>query len=200
MNLMYLDPVLLGRSPAGIGEVYGDLWTEPTPAEAAEIAAPLDWLGVNYYTSTHVRHADEALPVRAATVPRPDARRTLLGWEFRPDDLTATLVRIHDRYPAIPLMVTENGAALKDPPPGPNGLIDDPDRVDYLLSHVAAVADARRAGVDVRGYYAWSLLDNFEWAEGYTSTFGLVHVDHATGHRTLKRSALVYADLIAKAE
>jgi beta-glucosidase len=195
MNRRYLDPAILGRSPVGIESVYGDLWIEPTAAEFAEMSPPLDWLGLNYYTSVLVRRDDEVVPTRARSVPRPGSTRSLLGWEFQPDDLRRTLVRLSRDYPGHPLMVTENGVALRDPAPV-DGVIEDALRVAYLRSHIDAVAQARAAGVDVRGYYAWSLLDNFEWGQGYEPTFGIVGVDRETGARILKRSALAYAEMI----
>lgn len=198
MNHLYLDQVLLGRRPEGIEAVYGDLWTDPTPAELAAISAPLDWLGLNYYTSARVRHDDAHLPDRAATVPVPGHPRTQLGWEIRPGDLRRTLVWLHERYAPPPLLVTENGAALDDPPPGPDGVVPDEHRTAYLRDHVAAVGDAIRAGVDVRGYYAWSLLDNFEWAQGYAPTFGLIQVERRTLARRWKASALAYARMISE--
>jgi beta-glucosidase len=116
-----------------------------------------------------------------------------MGWEVFPAGLTELLTRLHRDYRLPPIYITENGAAYPDECVG--GAVDDAARVRYLGSHIQAVATAREAGVDVRGYFAWSLLDNFEWAHGYTKRFGIVHVDYATQQRTPKASALWYRDL-----
>ena len=199
MNHLYLDQVLLGLRPEGIEDVYGNLWKDPTPAEFAEMSAPLDWLGLNYYTSAAVRHDDHHLPDHAASVPRPGLQRTMLNWEIIPDDLRRTLVWLHERYSPPPLMITENGAALHDPAVRSDGVVPDAHRTAYLRDHIAAVGAAIAEGVDVRGYYAWSLLDNFEWAQGYAPTFGLFQVDRKTMARRWKSSALAYAEIIGNA-
>ncbi|MGH8835788.1 MAG: glycoside hydrolase family 1 protein [Actinomycetes bacterium] len=119
------------------------------------------------------------------------------GWGIDPLGLVELLTRIHRDYPAIPLMVTENGAAFDDRR-GPDGRIADPDRIDYLAGHLRASHEAIALGVDLRGYFVWSLMDNFEWAEGYARRFGIVHVDFRTGRRSLKDSALWYRNVIAR--
>lgn len=135
----------------------------------------------------------------AAADPGPDG--TTMGWPVTPSGLTRTLQRVAREWPAPPLVVTENGAAFADRVErhGADVVVDDRRRVEYLRQHVAAVGDAAASGVDVRGYFAWSLLDNFEWAWGYTQTFGIVHVDLATQRRTPKASFTAYRDLIAQA-
>ena len=121
---------------------------------------------------------------------------TDIGWPITPDGLRAHLVRLRDDYPGLPpVCITENGAAYDDPM-GPDGRIDDARRVAFLRDHIASVAAARAEGVDVRGYFAWSLMDNFEWAEGYAMRFGIVHVDFETLVRTPRRSYHWYADLL----
>jgi beta-glucosidase len=129
-------------------------------------------------------------------VPQRRATHTETGWEVYPDGLEAVLREVGKRYPAPPLYVTENGAAFYDPPAAADGRVDDPLRVAYLRDHLRAVRRALAAGADVRGYFAWSLLDNFEWSHGYSKRFGLVHVDYATQRRTPKRSAELYAEVI----
>ncbi len=119
-----------------------------------------------------------------------------MGWRIEPGALTELLTRIRDDYPGLPLMIHENGAAFADVV-GPDGEIHDQDRIEYIGGHLAAVHTAIEAGVDVRGYFIWSLLDNFEWAWGYTKRFGIVHVDYATGTRTPKDSAAWYRSVIA---
>ena len=198
MNRQFLDPALLGRCPAPLREVFGEAWVDWPQADLATANQPLDWLGINYYTRSVNRHDDAAWPVRASPVRQPQATHTETGWEVRPASLLATLQWVQAQYGDIPLWITENGAAFYDPPVAPPEGVDDPLRTAYLRGHLGAVADAIRAGVDVRGYTAWSLLDNLEWAHGYSKRFGLVHVNLATGQRTPKASARWYADLIAR--
>jgi beta-glucosidase len=119
-----------------------------------------------------------------------------MGWEVVPEALHEQLLRLHRALPGVPLYVTENGAAFAEAP-GADGRVDDRERIRYLHEHVGQVARARAAGVDVRGYFAWTMWDNFEWAEGYGPTFGLVHVDRATLARTPKRSFDWYRRLAA---
>ena len=197
MNRQFLDPALLGRCPEPLRAVFGEAWVDWTPAELATARQPLDWLGINYYTRSVNRHDDSAWPVRASPVRQPQATHTETAWEVRPASLLATLQWVQANYGDIPLWITENGAAFYDPPVAPPEGVDDPLRIAYFRGHLGAVADALRAGVDVRGYMAWSLLDNLEWAHGYSKRFGLVHVDLATGQRTPKASAHWYARTIA---
>ncbi|WP_219506970.1 GH1 family beta-glucosidase [Nonomuraea ceibae] len=186
-NRLFNDPVLTGAYPdlsaygaKELGFVRdGDL---------AVIAAPLDGLGVNYYNPTRIAApAGPGLPFTDVGVTGHPT--TAFGWPVVPDGLrellTGLLARYGDALP--PVYVTENGCSQPDVP-GPDGTVDDQDRIAYLDQHIAAVHAARREGVDVRGYFVWSLLDNFEWAEGYHQRFGLVHVDFATGRRTPKAS------------
>ncbi len=129
----------------------------------------------------------------------PDTARTAMNWPITPERLTELLVRLHRDYPGLPLVVTENGAAFDDAA-DESGFVRDDDRTAYLAEHIAAVAAARERGADVRGYFAWSLMDNFEWAEGYAKRFGIVHVDYATQKRTPKQSALWFRDAIARSK
>jgi len=122
---------------------------------------------------------------------------TDLGWEIYPEGLTEILVRVTERYGKLPLYVTENGSVFVDPDPSPTGIVDDPQRVAYLRRHLAAALVAIERGVDLRGYFAWSLLDNFEWQRGYSQRFGIVRVDYATQERTIKESARFYREVIA---
>jgi beta-glucosidase len=151
------------------------------------IRRPLDFLGINYYTRnvSGTGAPLEALP--------PDREVTDMGWEVFPQGLSELLLRLHGDYALPPVYITENGAAYRDRLV--DGRVADADRIRYLQSHIAAVADAREAGVDVRGYFVWSLLDNFEWADGYSKRFGLVHVDYDTQRRTPKDSAAWYRGL-----
>ena len=143
---------------------------------------PLEFLGLNYYAREVVGGV------------RDDAERTATGWEVYPAGLAETLLRLHREYGPIELHVTENGAAYDDVA-GPDGLVDDQNRVRYLERHLAAAADAIEAGVPLAGYFVWSLLDNFEWAEGYSKRFGIVRVDYETQRRTVKASGRRYGAL-----
>jgi beta-glucosidase len=197
MNRQYLDPIFLGRYPDALGEVFGEAWPRWPAADLARIREPIDFLGVNYYTRGVTRFDPRAWPLRAAPTPQPRATYTETGWEVCAPALTDTLVGIKERYGNPPTYVTENGAAFFDPPTAEGDRVADPLRVAYLRQHVEAVRAALARGVDVRGYFVWSLLDNFEWAHGYSKRFGLVHVDFATQARTLKDSARFYAQVVA---
>jgi beta-glucosidase len=198
MNRQYLDPVLIGRYPEEMRDIFGEAWPDWPAADMELIREPIDFLGINYYTRSVVKHDDANYPVRAASVRQEQATYTEMGWEVFAQGLTDTLVWIKQRYGSIPQYVTENGAATFDPPVAEDGRIDDPLRVAYFRKHLGAIADAIRQGVDLRGYFAWSLLDNLEWALGYSKRFGIVHVDFETQQRTPKASARYYADVIAK--
>jgi len=195
MNRQYLDPVFRGSYPAEMPEIFGAAWPRFPAADFALIREPIDFLGVNYYTRGVTRNDDHALPVRAAKVVQPQSLYTEMDWEVWPEALTRVLRWIKDHYGDIPLYVAENGAAFADPPPVA-GRVDDPLRVDYLRTHLRAVQDAIACGVDLRGYFAWSLLDNLEWAEGTSKRFGLVQVDFANQTRTRKASADFYREVI----
>ena len=204
-NRIFLDPILLGHYPpdvledvehlGGLGEIRdGDL---------AVINGRLDFLGVNYYTrhvitagngeladdgsqwvgSEHVRGVLRGLP------------QTAMGWEVDPDGLHEVLVRLRDEYPAVPLLITENGAAFADLV-GADGSVHDPDRIAYLDAHLRACHRAMADGVPLRGYFVWSVFDNFEWAFGYARRFGIVHVDYDTQTRTPKDSAGFYSRVL----
>jgi beta-glucosidase len=197
MNRQYLDPVFLGRYPAQMAEIFGEAWPD-WPAEDFElIGQKIDWLGVNYYTRSVTRHDEGAWPVKAGRVRQDRATYTETDWEVVPRSLTDTLLWVKQEYGPIPLYVTENGAAFFDPPTATGGRVQDPLRVDYLRGHLKAVREAIAQGADVRGYMVWSLLDNLEWALGFSKRFGIVHVDFATQERTPKDSARFYAEVIA---
>ena len=197
MNRQYLDAALLGRYPDELREVFGEAWPDWPAQEVEALKVPIDFLGLNYYTRSVVRHDPNAWPVKAVAVHQPGGIYTETGWELHPQSLTEALLWMHRRYGGLPLYVTENGAAFYDPPSPIDGRIDDPLRVHYLSTHLRAVRDAIEQGADVRGYCAWSLLDNLEWAHGFAKRFGLVHVDFQTQQRTPKTSALFYASVIA---
>jgi beta-glucosidase len=197
MNRHYLDPALLGEYPPALAEIYGEAWSDRYTAEAPALRTAIDWLGINYYTRAVVRHHPATWPTGAAPVPQRRSAHTETGWEVYPDGLEEALRWVSARYGPLPLHVTENGAAFYDPPSPLDGHVEDPLRVAYLREHLRAVGRAIDGGVDVRGYFVWSLLDNFEWAHGYSKRFGIVHVDFADQRRTVKASGHFYSDVIA---
>jgi beta-glucosidase len=202
-NRLFLDPVLLGRYPP---DVLADLARitdlgHIRDGDLATIAAPLSMLGVNYY-SRYVVAAGAPSPGPSAWPGCADVRFvsrdgpvTAMDWAVDPSGLTETLRRVAREYPPVPLYVTENGAAYHDEV-GPDGTVDDPDRVAYVEGHLRACLDTIAAGVPLKGYFAWSLLDNFEWAWGYRPRFGLVYVDYPTQRRIIKRSGHRYHRII----
>jgi len=197
-NRWWLDPVCGRGFPADMLAVYGvDLPVRAGDLET--IAIPLDWLGVNYYSPSIISD-DPAGPVPYARAvrARDGARQTMLGWEVRSDGLERVLLRLSQDYGARRLYITENGSAWPDTI-AHDGQVHDEDRVRYLDEHLAACGRALRQGVPLAGYFAWSLLDNFEWAEGYDPRFGIVYVDFATQRRIVKDSGRRYADVIRRA-
>ena len=204
-NRLFLDPLLRGAYP---DDVEADLAAAgaPLPVQDGDlelISAPLDWLGVNYYVRNVVRAADGPTGKPSAWIGppveevEPDGPLTTMGWGVQPEGLTELLLRLRDEYAGLPLVVTENGSAWPDEPT-PDDRVHDAERTDYLLRHLAAAAAAIEQGADLRGYFVWSFLDNFEWARGYTPRFGLVHVDYATQRRTIKDSGLAYAEVVRR--
>jgi beta-glucosidase len=187
----YMDPLFLGEYPQDVLAHVGADAPQIESGDLATIRQPLDYLGINYYTRAVASAGDRY-------VPGTDGHDlTDMGWEIYPSGLSELLLRLNNDYPLPPVYITENGAAFKNALEG--GRVADDDRIAYLRSHIAAVADCRDFNVDVRGYFVWSLLDNFEWADGYSKRFGIVHVDYATQLRTLKDSAHWYGALCAEA-
>lgn len=197
MNRQYLDPALLGHYPQELSEIFGEAWPQWPAQDLEKIKQPLDFVGVNYYTRNVTRFDAASWPLQASPVRQKQATYSETSWEVFPQGLTDTLLWLKNRYGNLPLYITENGSAFFDPPQVEGELLEDPLRVDYLRKHVKAVHEAIRQGVDVRGYFAWSLLDNFEWALGYSKRFGLIHVNYATQKRTFKASARLYSQVIA---
>jgi beta-glucosidase len=209
-NRWWLDAVLNGSYPADVLDLLEPhLEGVVADGDLDEIRAPLDLLGVNYCNDQLVdldgpaeRTLSGAYPVpERITAGEPEGEATAMGWPVTPDGLREILVRIGRDYPdAPPLVVTENGSAQADPVPAPDDdVVEDQPRVEYLRAHLDATVAALRDGADVRGYFAWSLLDNFEWAWGYSQRFGLVHVDFETQRRRRKRSFEEYRAAIAAA-
>lgn len=219
-NRIFLDPILRGSYPE---DTLNDLapFGLPDlilPGDLEAISAPLEFLGVNHYHDDLISgraddagsdgHSGGAERVAASpwvgsediAFPSRGLPRTAMNWEVNPDGLRKLLVRLGDEYPTLPpLYITENGAAYEDTV-GPDGGIHDTERTGFILDHIAAVGEAMDQGADVRGYFVWSLLDNFEWSWGYGKRFGIVRVDYGTFERTVKDSGLAYARLIAAAK
>ncbi|MEJ8632770.1 GH1 family beta-glucosidase [Streptomyces sp. MS2.AVA.5] len=211
-NGVFTGPMLEGSYPT---ELFRDTarltdWSFVREGDTAEIHQPLDFLGVNYYTPTlvsvgaadgshrsdgHGKSAHSPWPgADDVSFHLPPGPTTAMGWAVDPSGLTDLLLRVGAEFPRLPLVITENGAAFDDYV-DPAGQVLDPDRIAYLHGHLAAVHSAIESGVDVRGYFLWSLLDNFEWGYGYSKRFGAVYVDYATGRRIPKASARWYADV-----
>jgi beta-glucosidase len=196
MNRQYLDPVFKGSYPEEMAEIFGEAWPEFPADDFTLIGQPIDFLGINYYTRGVVRHDPTAPPVCVTYVRQPEHAYSETGWEVHPPSLTRTLLWVTERYGRMPLYITENGAAFYDAPHAIDGRVDDPLRVWYYREHLKAARDAIAQGADLRGYFAWSLLDNYEWSLGYSKRFGLVHVNYQSQARTPKASAHYYRDVI----
>ncbi|MGD9959209.1 GH1 family beta-glucosidase [Nocardioides sp.] len=197
-NRWFLDPVFRGSYPedvlADLDPVLERGWLHEGDLEV--ISAPLDFLGVNYYTRHNVRSS----PYPGTNLADFSGRylpRAVNGWEVDPDGLSEVLTRVSRDYTGIPLYITENGSAWEDEV-GADGSVDDPERTAFLVDHLRACLDARAEGANLAGYFAWSLLDNFEWAEGFATRFGLVHVDYETQRRTMKSSGRWYSGFIGE--
>lgn len=194
INRWWLDPILGRGHPQDMVEEYGvELPIQPGDVET--IAAPLDWLGLNYYFRQIVTADPDGTAPRARQVSVPGARLTHMDWEVHAEGLEQLLLRLTEEYGVERIFVTENGSAYEDVVAA-DGSVHDPERVRYLEEHLAACARAVAKGAPLAGYFAWSLMDNFEWAYGYDKRFGLVHVDYATQRRTVKSSGLRYAELV----
>ncbi|MYM36257.1 beta-glucosidase [Duganella sp. FT94W] len=190
-NRWFLD-VLYGRGyPAEALALVGADAPVVEPGDLEAIAVPCDFLGVNYYFPEVVRDAPDEYPLRAQIVFPPDRQRTDFGWEVAPDGMVTLLERVARDYPTGDLYVTENGSSYDDHLE--DGLVRDTARRDYLIRHLAAVRDAIAGGGGIKGYFAWSLLDNFEWAEGYLRRFGLTYIDYETQRRIVKQSGEWYS-------
>jgi beta-glucosidase len=196
-NRWFLDPVFRGAYPADMLELYEQRFG---PLDAIQdgdlelISEPIDFLGINFYRPNIVAANDDGSVLAIRDVD-PDVEHTAMGWAVVPSALTELLLRLERDYGGVPFLVTENGAAFDDTVN--DGAVDDDRRLAYLEDHIDALESARAQGADVRGYYVWSFLDNFEWEYGYEKRFGIVFVDFDTQARIPKRSALWYRDRIA---
>jgi beta-glucosidase len=198
MNRQYLDPIFRDQYPDELREMFGEAWPDFPASDFDDIGANIDFVGINYYKRGVVQ-ASQKVVERADNIHIASSIYTETDWEVHAPGLTNILTWFRDRYGAMPLYVTENGAAFYDPPVAVSDPVEDPLRVHYLREHVGALQRAMESGVDIRGYFVWSLLDNLEWSLGYTKRFGIIHVDFATQKRTFKRSALTYRDIIRNA-
>ncbi len=192
MNRAFLDP-LFGRGyPEEIAEVFPPLPVQED--DLAKISAPLDFLGINYYTRQIAKGSPRS-PMKFDPVPG-SGPKTAMGWEVYPQGLRDVLIRVSKDYSPPMVYITENGAAYDDPAPT-DGVVEDPERLDYIRSHLEATADAIEAGVPVGGYFCWSLMDNFEWSFGYSKRFGIIYVDYPTQRRVVKSSGRFYSEVAA---
>ncbi len=186
-NRWFLDPVFRGSYPADMLEYFEPSAPPVEDGDLETIAAPLDFIGVNYYSRQVLRaNPDGGRPL---AVRNPDAAYTAMDWEIYPDGLFDVLVRVRDDYDPPPIYITENGAAFGDHPTH-DGEVDDPERWAYIEAHLEAIRRAIDAGVPMAGYFVWSLLDNFEWARGYSKRFGIVYPD--LGGRALDWDPMSY--------
>ncbi len=194
-NRMYLDALFDGAYPDDVINLVGDAAPRVQGGDMKSISAPIDFLGINLYRRSLIAAGDLLPPVNYRRV-NPPGEYTLMGWEVSSSALYDTLTHVNRRYSPSALYVTENGAAFEDVVT-PDGRVHDQQRLDYFRNHLAQAHRAISNGVPLKGYFAWSLLDNFEWAYGYTRPFGIVHVDFATQQRTIKDSGYYLADVAA---
>ena len=193
---LFLEPIVAGHYPSGLLDWIGRHGPKVRPGDLETIRQPIDYLGVNYYSAERISFDVDGSLLKARSVPysEPGWGLTTMGWGIAPSGLTSVLLELHARNPGLPIVITENGCAIDDRP-DPDGFCDDQARIEYLREHILALAAAMERGVDVRGYLTWSLIDNFEWAWGYTRQFGLVRVEPGTARRIPKASALWYAEV-----
>ena len=192
-NRWYADPIFKGSYPKDIVEGFG----KEVPIHSGDmqaISSPLDFLGINFYTRQTITSDESAKPLPYKPILVDGVERTAMGWEVHPQSLTDIIMRVHHEYAPPEIYITENGSAWEDSMV--DGKIDDKSRVSYLERHLDAMLAAKSQGAPVLGYFAWSLMDNFEWAFGYSKRFGIVYVDYETQKRIPKSSAHYYRDRI----
>ncbi|MGF9692261.1 GH1 family beta-glucosidase [Rhizobium sp. 0TCS1.26] len=197
-NGAFFGPVFKGEYPKSLVSALGDKMPAVEDGDLAVINQKLDWWGLNYYTPMRVLDDARQGAEFPATQPAPfvNPEKTDIGWEIFPSAMTDLVVDLYDRYELPEMYITENGACYNTEVE--NGEVNDQPRLDYISDHLAAAADLISKGLPVKGYFAWSLMDNFEWAEGYSMRFGLVHVDYETQVRTVKKSGKWYTQLAAQ--
>ncbi|MBH0035279.1 beta-glucosidase [Pseudoalteromonas sp. NZS71_1] len=192
LNQWYMKPIMDGKYPDIINQLPSNHLPDIHPGDMELISQPIDYLGINFYT----RQVYKAHPTDIYEPIAPTGPLTDMGWEIYPQSFTDLLVSLNKTYTLPPIYITENGAAMPDT--YNNGEVNDLDRLNYYNDHLNAVHNAIEQGVVIDGYFAWSLMDNFEWAEGYLKRFGIVYVDYKTQQRTIKNSGLAYKELISK--
>ena len=199
MNAMFGDPLFKGSYPESLFEWIGPHAPQVLEDDMAIINQSVDFLGVNHYFTEQIAYDPHGglLKLSSRLVTAPHWGHTTMGWGINPDGLKAVLLDLRERYNNPTVYITENGCAVDDVP-DEDGFVADWRRVDYLRAHIRAVHEALQTGVDVRGYYVWSLMDNFEWAQGYSQRFGIVRVNYDTLQRTPKQSARWYSEVIAR--
>jgi beta-glucosidase len=193
-NRWFLDPLYKGEYPEDMIAVYGGEVPDLQAGDLAEISVPTDFLGINFYNRAVVSNGTET-PVLNIRFERPEGEYTAIGWEVYPESLYQLLNWIHKEYAPGPMYITENGAAYDDVV-SPDGSVSDPGRLAYLQGHFHSAYRAMQDGVPLKGYFVWSLMDNFEWAEGYDKRFGIIYVDFETQQRIPKQSAHWFAQVI----
>lgn len=191
----FMEPLFKGHYPENAVRHYGAVLDGIDIDAISEAQVPLDMLGINYYTRQVVRAGTSGEP---EIVPQPDKPMTWMDWEVYPDGLYELLMELNNEFDLPDTYITENGAAFVDPATAENGTVADPQRVQFLRDHFNAAGRALAEGVPLKGYFVWSLLDNFEWGYGYDKRFGIIHVDFETQKRTFKQSALFYRDWISQ--
>lgn len=191
----FTDPPHFGEYPTSLRERLGSLLPEFSAEDSRLLRRSMDFLALNYYTSDVQKFVAGAGPMDAQLVEQPHIPRTEMNWPMMPEGFYRLLHWLHARYDKLPIYITENGAACPDKPDARN-FCDDQDRISYLREHIGAAARAMSEGVNLKGYYVWSLMDNLEWSAGFAKRFGLVHVDRATQKRTIKASGQWYSRLI----
>ncbi|MDK2800884.1 MAG: beta-glucosidase [Clostridiales bacterium] len=195
-NRWFIDPIFKGKYPSDMLDWYLDKVVMPEVKESdlEIISSPIDFLGVNYYFREIIKEDKNEWPLNLKVVTA-DGGKTAMGWEIYPEGLYDLLTRLHQEYNGIKILITENGAAFNDII-NREGKVEDDNRLDYLYQHIVQAYRAIQSGVNVSGYYVWSLLDNFEWAEGYNKRFGITYVDYKTQRRILKKSGYWYKKVI----
>ena len=192
LNGWFLDPVYFGDYPEFLKRAY------PVPEFTAEqsksVSQRTDFMGLNFYSASRVRYSEHGGPNEAETLHRADVDQTEMGWMVVPDTLRETLIYSHDRWKPSEIYITENGCAYDYPVE--NGRIRDERRMGFLREYLGAAKQAIEQGVPLKGYFVWSLMDNFEWSYGFSKRFGIIHVDYQTQQRTIKDSGWMFRDII----
>ncbi len=197
-TLFFTEALFKGTYPSELMKWIGSMAPQIEPGDMEIISQPVDFLGVNYYRGMEVKYSQDGgfLKCAAKPITLPMWGYTQTGWGVHPDGLLEVLHRIRERYGDFPLMISENGCATNDLPNG-NGKVDDQERIDFLRMHIASARKALDAGINLKGYFVWSILDNFEWSQGYDSKFGLVRIEPNTLERIPKKSFGWYKQVIS---